>query len=527
MTSTLTTTLDTTAGVSSSSQLVAVIDIGTSLIRMVIAQIDEAGVVSRLETLSQAVSLGRDTFTKGSIDAATTEQCVSVLKSYREHLCEFEITNPEKVRVVATSAVREASNCLSFLSRLYVATGFRVDPIDESEVNRITYSGVQPLLHTEPRFAKGCALITEVGGGSTEVLIAQAGDVSFAHTYRLGSLRLRKMLEAGRTPAAKVRHIMEDHIGKIVAQVRQHLPVDETPHLIALGGDIRFAATQLQPNWHVDSLAQLSTKSVSQLTDETLKLSAEELVRQHGLTFPEAETLGPALLTYVHLARELQLEHLFVSGANMRDGLLQELAFPDAWSQEFQSQIIRSALDLGRRFRFDEAHAQHIARLCADLFHELQDEHQLTPRYELLLHLAALLHDIGYVVGTRSHHKHSMYLIRNAELFGLSQKDTLLVAMVARYHRRASPKPLHEGYSELDWEGRVAVAKMAGLLRVADALDRSNRQRVKALRCERENGRLVVCAESSDDLSMERLALKQKSALFEEVFGLHVVLRDV
>jgi len=174
----------------SSSRVAAVIDIGTSSIRMAIAQIDASGVVSRLETLSQAVSLGRDTFTRGSIDAKTTEQCVSILRSYRAHLREFEITNPEEVRVVATSAVREAANRLSFLSRIYVATGFRIHAIDEAEVNRITYSGVQPLLVSEPRFANGCALITEVGGGSTQVLVAQAGDVSFAHTYRLGSLRL-------------------------------------------------------------------------------------------------------------------------------------------------------------------------------------------------------------------------------------------------------------------------------------------------------------------------------------------------
>ena len=431
--------------------------------------------------------------------------------------CRSPILN--KCEWLPRGAVREASNRLSFLSRIYVATGFRVHAIDESEINRITYSSVQPLLASEPRFANGCALVAEVGGGSTEVLVADRGDIHFAHTYRLGSLRLRRTLEANRAPAGKMRGIMEGHIGRIIEQVRQHLPTDESPLLIALGGDIRFAADQLQAVWHEHDFAQLSVAAVSDFTDEILELSVDELVQRYGLTFPDAETVGPALLTYVHLARQLEIEKLSVSNANLRDGLLQELAFPDAWSQEFQNQIIRSALDLGRCFHFDEKHALHVASLCGNLFRQLQEEHQLTPRHELLLHLAAVLHDIGYVVGTRGHHKHSMYLIRNAELFGLSQEDALLVAVVARYHRRASPQPTHEGYSELDWEGRIAVAKMAGILRVADALDRSNRQRVRSVRCERVHDQLVIRAESADDCPWSDCHLNRKASCLKRSLG--------
>jgi exopolyphosphatase/guanosine-5'-triphosphate,3'-diphosphate pyrophosphatase len=509
-----------------SANLLAVIDIGASSIRMAIGEIDPDGNVHKLETLSQAVGLGRDTFTKGFIEGATAEQCVRVLRSYRDYLTQYDITDADQIRVVATSAVREAANRLTFLNRVYVATGFRVDPIDESEVNRITYLGIHPLIVADPRFADGQILVAEVGGGSTEVLLLQRGDVSYAHTFRMGSLRLRKTLETYNAPATKVRSIMEDHIGRIVQQVRWHLPQDTPLELIALGGDVRFAASQLEPSWRESGIAQLQVAALEQLTDEILELSVDDLVRKHGLTFPEAETLGPALLTYVHLARELDRDNLVVSGANLRDGLLQQIADPDAWSEEFRNQIIRSALDLGRRFQFDELHSRHVALLSTRLFHALQDQHQLDSRFELLLYLAALLHDIGHVVNTRSHHKHSMYLIYNSELFGLSQKDLLMTALVARYHRRASPKRVHEGFASLDWESGINVTKMAALLRVADALDRSNRQRVRDIECVCEDSQLVITAASADDLSLERLALKQKGGLFEEVYGMAVILRN-
>ena len=158
----------------------AVVDIGATSIRMAIAEIGDGGQIRTLEKVAQAVSLGRDTFTKGTIDPATTEECVRVLKSYRQLLDEYNIRQPEQIHVVATSAVREAVNRSSFLQRVFVATGFHVEPFDEAAVNRVTYLGVQPLLEREPMLANADAMIVEVGGGSTEVLVVYSGNVAFA-----------------------------------------------------------------------------------------------------------------------------------------------------------------------------------------------------------------------------------------------------------------------------------------------------------------------------------------------------------
>ena len=174
-----------------------------------------------------------------------------------------------------------------------------------------------------------------------------------------------------------------------------------------------------------------------------------------------------------------------------------------------------------------EAHALHVAELSKQLFSALRNEHQLEPRYELLLYLAALLHEIGVFVSQRSYHKHTMYLIRHSDLFGLGKRDLLLVSLVGRYHRRRSPQPTHEGYAMLDREQRVAVAKMAAILRVAVALDDSRSQRIQKLHCDRENGRLVISIPNVEDLTLEQLSLRQNGALFEETFGLPVLLRKL
>lgn len=504
---------------------VAVIDIGATSIRMAIADIDTEGNVHLLESLSQAVTLGKDTFTQRRIRKTSIEDCVRVLKSYRRLLLEYGITRPDQMRVIATSAVREASNRLAFLDRVYIATGMDIEPLDEAEVNRITYMGIQPLLQADPKLASSKCVVVEVGGGSTEVLVVQSGNVLFSHTYRLGSLRLLEMLEKFDAPPTKQRTIMESQILRVVAQIREHVASDIHLEMVAIGGDVRFAAAHLLEDWDPTKLAYLSVEELNAFTRKMLLMSDDEIVQKYGLSFQDAETIAPALLTYVLIARGFEQQEIAISDTNLRDGLLQDMAIRDVWTANFRSQIIRSAITLGRRFDFNEKHARHVATLCRKLFADLQAEHQLEPKLELLLYLAALLHEIGMYINARSNHKHSMYLIRNSELFGLSRRDVLLVALVARYHRRSSPQPTHEGYAALDRADRVAVSKLAAILRLAIALDDSRSQRINDIQCRSDSKRLVITVKGVEDVSIEQLALRQSGTLFEETYGLPVQIR--
>ncbi|MFV2068984.1 MAG: HD domain-containing protein, partial [Pirellulales bacterium] len=504
---------------------VAVIDIGTTAIRMAVAEIREGGTVHKLETLSQDVQLGQDTFRRGRIEHDTIEDCVRVLRSYRKVLDEYQIAQSDQIRIVATSAVREAVNGLAFIDRMYVATGLWVELADEAEVSRITYLGVQPFLKEESALADATVLVIEVGGGNTEVLAVRRGEVLFSHHYKLGSLRLRETLEAYRAPTSQLRTIMASQIRRTAEQVRQSLTDQENLEMIAMGGDIRIAAQQLLTDWDMARMGKLRVKSLEQFTSKVLDQNIDELVRRYHLTFADAETLGPALLAYVELANALRLKQVFVTNVNLWDGLLMEMTASPQWTADSVRPVIQSALDLGKKYHVDARHARHVADLAKQFFQELQQEHQLGPRYELLLEIAALLHEIGMFVNMVSHHKHTLYLITNSELFGLNSQDLSLIGLIARYHRRGLPKPSHDKYGTLDREQRIAVAKLSAILRVADALDHSRSQRIQRFACSRENGQLVITVPRVDDLSLEQLALREKGPLFEEIFGTPVLLR--
>ncbi len=503
---------------------VAVIEIGTTALRMVIAELDESGSIRPLDFLQQAISLGKDTFTRGYIEKDTIEECVQALKSFRHILDEYQITRDEQIRAVATTAVREAVNRLPFLDRLYIASGFFIEQLEEFDIARLTYHSFRQLLFEDSSLAQREVMVTEVGGGSTEILLVQKGDVVFSQTFRLGSLRLREILESFGAPVIRQRALMESDILGTIESIKGAVKITH-PLVLALGGDIRFAASRLVANWNPLKQSSISVTGLSRFTEEVLSLSVNELVRKYHLPYPEAETIGPSLLFYTKLARALDLKSITVSPISMREGLLVEMGGNRLVADTLRDQIIRSALEIGRKYHSDEAHARHVAELSKLLFRALQSEHRLTPWHEVLLTTAALLHDIGLFVNIRNHHKHSLYLIQNSELFGLSKKDLTIVALIARYHRRASPKSTHEFYSTLDQESRLAVAKMASILRVADALDRGHNQRVTDITFSRDGNRFVVHVSSIDDIALEQLALSGKGTMFEEVYGMSVVLQ--
>ena len=288
---------------------------------------------------------------------------------------------------------------------------------------------------------------------------------------------------------------------------------------------MRFAARELLRDWDPHTLARITVAEFGKLAQAILALTPDEVVRKYRLTFQEAETLGPALLVSLELALLLNLDRVLISNANLRDGLLQEMFTESFWTDDFRNQIVRSSLELGRKYHFDERHAVHVAKLSQELFAALAAEHQLDNRAELILQIAALLHEIGSYVNQSSSHKHSMYLILNSELFGLTKDDLTLVALVARYHRRATPKPTHPYFGNLDRDQRVAVSKMAAILRIADALEASRGQRIGEILCEIEADRLVITVPGLTDVSLEQLAMRQAQTLFEEIFGLPVLLR--
>jgi exopolyphosphatase / guanosine-5'-triphosphate,3'-diphosphate pyrophosphatase len=502
---------------------VAAIDVGVNSIRMVVAEVDSNGKVTPLERLRRGVRLGQDTFRTGRIGGQTMRATVSIFRDYAKLLALYEV---HTTRAVATSAVREASNADALLDRIFMATGVNVHIIDLAEESRMAVTAVRETLGRKSPIAKSKALFVDVGGGSTLVTTLDCEKIVASQSLRLGSIRLQEMLGVGgESPQQKAR-VFRRFILNETTQLSRSLDSDKIDTLIAVGGDARFTAHQIGKPVKSKDLWEVDRDQFDQFVRRVVRRSTEELTKEFGLVLGEAETLVPALLTYQVLFQKIDKSQFMVSDVSMRDGLLLELAREVTGTEDkaVERSVVESSIALARKYRVDIEHAQGVADLAVSLFDELQADHGLDRRNRLLLRVAGILHEVGIFISNQAHHKHSYYLISHSEIFGLNRDELKMVAHIARYHRKAVPLPSHRDYGSLPRATRVAINKLAALLRVADAIGRGRIQRPGDIKIQRQGDDLIISAEHAADLMLERKSLESKSDLFEDIYGMHIRL---
>jgi exopolyphosphatase/guanosine-5'-triphosphate,3'-diphosphate pyrophosphatase len=507
------------------SRPVAVLDMGASAIKLLIAELPAGGPPQILEEASRAVFLGKDAFTAGRLGAPTIEATLRALEGFRRIMDSYGVV---RYRAVATSAVREAANRETFLDRVRLRAGLDVEVIDGSEENRLTYMAVRDALRDHEALAAGDALLVEVGGGSADLSFLRKGEPVYSGTYALGAIRMRQNLAAWHGSHDQRVRLFRRTVQNIVEDIRREMPLREARYFLALGGDARFAADQVAGEEAGPGTRVIPRDRFLSFCEETVGFDEDQLVEAYRLPLAEVETLVPAILVYRELLLETQAEAVLVPDATLRAGLLLDMVRTEAGHgiEDFSRQVLVSAAALGEKYRYDVPHARQVAALAVRLFDELRTEHGLGVRDRLILEVAALLHDVGIFVNLRGHHKHSQYILSVSEIFGLSRDDMALIGNVARYHRRATPNKSHLPYMSLDSGARVVVNKLAAILRVANALDGDHLQKVRDVKVLREEDQWVLEVDGGGDLTLERLAALARADLLTEVFGRKVTFRE-
>lgn len=505
-------------------RLVAVLDMGASAIRLAIAELAADERPRIIEEASKGVLLGRDTFSLGAIRSQTIDAAIAALSGFRQIMKEYCVT---EVHAVATSAVREARNGDMFLDRIQARTGVAFDIINEAEESRLVFLAVRDALARHAAFRGARTLLVEVGGGSTSLTLLRRGEPRRSGVYALGSVRLRQQLDLRRHSQEIQMALLRRYVANVIEEIRLEVPLNRISHVIALGGDVRFAASQIGEGDRAEPDREIPREHFLAFCDEVERLDEDGLIERFRLPAVEAETLAPALVVYRALVSETAARHVLISGASLRAGMLLDVTEPGGRRsvEDFEQQVLASADALGQRYRLDRDHGHHVATLAAHLFDELREEHGLGDRERLLLKVAGLLHDVGIYVSLRAHHKHSQYILAESQIFGLSAEETAIVSNIARYHRRGTPQRSHVPYVALDRRDRLVVNKLASILRIANALDAEHVQKVHAVHITRRGSTWVLQLEGSGDLTMERLAATARADMFVETFGRQVVVQ--
>jgi exopolyphosphatase/guanosine-5'-triphosphate,3'-diphosphate pyrophosphatase len=507
------------------NRLVAVLEIGSTGIRLLVAEIQGGGRWRVVDRAGRPVALGRDVFTSGEVSRESLLECLAVLQSYRELLAGWNIAG-EDIHVIATSALRVAKNRDVFIDRVRQETGFTLSLVEGIEENRLMYLAVRFALKQDlPLFWRANSMIIEIGGGSTEIMLLRRGQMVAAHSLKFGTIHIDQRSRHGTGTGLFHERYLNENIRNTSGLLNAELDLAHVRTFVVAGSDARLAAdqfgTELNENCRI-----IERKDFISFAEKIQNYSLEECVQNLHISYTEAEGFIPGILVHKLFLEQTDAAQVVVPLISIREGLLIDIALgvDSELQEEFFSQIIASAVNLGRKYHYDEAHSRHVVDLALTLFDALVKEHGMNRRERMMLETAGVLHDIGTFIKGSGHHKHGQYIVSNSEIFGLHRDELDIIANVIRYHRGDPPSQSDIEYISLQREERILVLKMASILRVADALDRGHSQQIKRIRVERRSETVVLDTEGVYDLSMELMGIEEKAGLFQDVFGLKVIL---
>jgi exopolyphosphatase/guanosine-5'-triphosphate,3'-diphosphate pyrophosphatase len=492
------------------------IDAGSNAIRVVIAELAPTEIV-RIEAERSPVRLGHKAFTRGDLDAATIDQAVAAFVHFRER---FDHHGVSLYRAVATSAVRNAINRDVLLHRIYHEAGIELDVIEGEEEARLVRKAV---VHALGPQAHQVRAILDLGGGSLEVNLRQ-GSAWRGHSLPVGTVRLLETFgldgAIGDAEAGMVR--------RYTATLMQTISRNGSASDIAAitGGNAEALARIIAPGASGTPTFELA--DLEKALPEIVGASVDERVNRWGFKRDRAEVIGIAALVFATVARQLGFSKLLAPGVGVREGVLLELA---ETAREVQAKaegahdkaLLTAARSFANRVDHDTTHGEHVRLLARALFHQLRDVHGIPDDRGVLLEVAALLHDVGEVVNTRGHHKHSEYMIRWGRIPGLDDTGREMVALMARCHRKdaARAKEIINS-SALPKDVRGQLRKLTALLRLADSLDTDHRSRVEQVVCTRMGDAIVLDLVVRDGPSRDDARLLRKTDMVRDELGLDV-----
>jgi exopolyphosphatase/guanosine-5'-triphosphate,3'-diphosphate pyrophosphatase len=502
----------------------AVVDLGSNALRLQIVEASDDGEPVVLVRIREPVRLGGDAFGAGEIGEHALAAAERALRGFRE-LCEQY--GVQRVRAVATAALREARNRDAAVARLSASSPAPIEVISGTEEAWLLLRAVEPRVDLRG----GRTLLVDLGGGSAELVLCEDGRALAAESLPLGALRL---LDLARRAGAG------DHGAELLALLEQLAA--RADHALAelLGG--RPAERCVAVGGNAESLADLEAETrgrrleagVERLDPDTLvrwiealaPLPPAERARRFGLLPDRADVIVPAAVVYLHLARRAGARALLVPRVGLRDGLLRDvLLLPSeaALRAEWRETLLTSARALGQRLRCDSAHAERVRALAARLFDETRTLHGRNERERSLLEAAALLHDAGRLLADERHEEHGAALVRASELVGVRAAERELLAGVVRHHRGPPPAEDDPTCTALAVEDRARLFVLAALLRLADALDAQHRGAIADVAVRVSPGAVALRLTRSESAAhgplLELAAARAKGILFEAVFG--------
>ena len=497
---------------------VCVIDLGTNSFHTLIVNAYANGSFEVLDRFKEMVRLGERGLTEKRLTEGAIKRSIRALKRVK---LLAEGWGASDYLAFATSAIREAENGGELIERIRQEVGIHVRAIDGVFEANLIYQGVRRALDLHRP-----TLLVDIGGGSTEFVIATSEDVFFATSLKLGAARMTGAFistdPVERSEFTALRTHYREQLRLVYEKCREHGVTEMIGSSGTFENIAQFCAHQRGDSDRSIFLRDFAAADLRAVTKQIMTASRVQRKEMSGIEAKRVDQVVAGATLIDVLLKDLAFERVRVSSHALREGMVVYFIQQNLERLEIISPHAdvrrRSVYEIGHRFRWDQRHVQHVTAMALQLFDACRPLHGLENTDRELLEYASLLHDVGYYISRSSHHKHSLYLIKHADWYGFQPEEIAVMAHVARYHRRSLPKDRHTAFQRLPKDAQHLVRQLASFLRLANGLDRSHYQNVVRLRVDLLEDVLEITIETSGDPQLELWGGRRSSDLFEQTF---------
>ncbi len=506
----------------------AAIDIGTNSFHLIIVEVDaNTGKFNILGREKESVRLGSGSTDMKHLGKDAMNRGIEALKKFAALAEAAEA----QVRAIATSAVREAMNQHEFIMRARLEAGIRIEVASGIEEARYIYLGI---LQSVPVFDKRILMI-DIGGGSTEFLIGHGRDIAYDNSLKLGAIRLTERFFGGKDTDAKSVKACRQYIKGFMTSVTRGSKQHKYDIAVGSSGTIMNLANIINIKRGGEADARLnnfifSKDELYSAVDDIIEAGTiKQKLKIPGLDPARADIITAGAILLEQIFKELKIKEMMISEYALREGIIL-----DTIEKEFMLKDkdhlgnirYNSVMHIADNFRIEKEHSAHVTGLALKIFDLTKKLHKLGQAEREYLEAATILHEVGGFVSHSQHHRHSYYIIRNAEMLGFTENEKEIVANIARYHRKSHPKLKHPDYAKLSSDDQLVISKLAAILRVADGLDRSHTSSIKNIECEIDDKEVTFILQGDEaNMELEVWGATSRKQLFEEVFGIEVEFR--
>ena len=510
-----------------SKHLFAAIDAGSYELGLGIFEVSSQGTIKQLEDLRRTIDLGTDTYNTGKLSQLHVSMMTDTLREFKKVMDSYGV---EAYKAYGTSAIREMDDAHIILSRWERDSGIHIDVLSNSEQRFLNYKALATKSRNFTEIIKKPSAIVDIGGGSIQISLFDQEKLVTTQNLKLGVLRIQEQLRRIDAPNYEVEGLIVELVSSQLAvfekmylkdrQIRNIIVIDDYISRVVVGKE--YASPEAGPGF-------ITADGYFRFIEMIHQYNRQAIAMTLGITERDIPNLYIAAIMVRCILKMMNAEMMWVPGVSLCDGIVYEYAEKKGFVRQphsFEDDILACAQDIRKRYKGSRVRSETIGNIALKIFDATKKLHGMGKRERLLLQISAILHDCGKYISMVNLAECSYGIIMATEIIGLSHREREMVANVVKYNHSEFKYASHTAGGSFDLETYLTVAKLTAIIRVANGLDRSHKQKFKDPQVALKDGKLVISVGAGENVTLEKGLFEGRADFFEEIMGIRPIIRQ-